>query len=197
MAVENHAPLLRTMANVVQALADEAKTQQARADDALGNLRRAALTLDTAARECQALPKKVRQELATEIETALNGAASEAASLLANKFTAADNHAMLAAQRYEKAARILGWRLMGVISIFGVAIIGAATYVIRDSFPATAEIEALRTERDQLQSAVSLLEKSGGKIIFRCSDEKNREHWCARVIDPARDKAVNYKLAGY
>lgn len=197
MNAENQAPFVREMAGIVTTLSKNAEEQQATAEEALARLTRAAVNLDRAANECRAFQKTVQENVDAKIRDAMEGAASEAAKLLASKFSVANKQAELAAERYECAARTIGLRLAAMIIVACVVTLGLATYLIRHSYPSQAEMQALRDERQQLQETISILDSRGGRAITTCVDAKQQQHLCAYVINPDTKQVITALLSGY
>lgn len=197
MSAENQAPFVREMAGIVTTLSKNAEEQQATAEEALARITRAAVNLDRAANECSAFQKTVQENVDAKIREAMDGAASEAAKLLAGKFSVANKQAELAAERYESAARTIGLRLAAMIIVACVVTLGLATYLIRHSYPSQAEMQALRDERQQLQETISILDRRGGRAITTCVDAKQQQHLCAYVINPDTKQVITALLSGY
>ena len=120
---EKESKFVLSMASAVHALINVAERQQAIVDAALKETREAARQTSEAAR----LSRKAADELPLQVIVALDrvseGTATRAATLLAEKFTQADTQAYQAAQRYERAARSLSWRLVVAASVFGAVLL--------------------------------------------------------------------------
>jgi len=188
---EKESKFVLSMASAVHALINVAERQQAIVDAALKETREAARQTSEAAR----LSRKAADELPLQVIVALDrvseGTATRAATLLAEKFTQADTQAYQAAQRYERAARSLSWRLVVAASVFGAVLLALVTAMILHSIPSAEEIRAL-------QETVARLEQRGGRaLVVACPEEGKPKRLCVHVFDQQMNREDWRIIAGY
>lgn len=121
------------------------------------------------------------------IETAMPKAVNDVAYDLTEAFKKADDSADKAADRYESAARTIGWRMAGTIALVCFVLLGVSVYVVQGSLAPLAEIHALRQEKAQLQEAISKLEGRGARSISMCPYQKDQKFPCAYVATDLRN----------
>lgn len=169
------------MARMVKILAERVQTHQVTAEQAILKMQQAVSTLETAAVACKSLKSAVATNIDTTIKTAMSGAGEKAAGILVEQFKTANDCAIEAADRYESAARTIGWRMAGAIALGCLVSIGASIYLVQGSFASLAEIHALREEKAQLQASIAGLEGRGARSISMCTYQQDRKFPCAYV----------------
>ena len=188
---EKESKFVYAMASAVHAQIEVTKRQQAMVDAALKETREATRQTSEAAQ----LSRKTTEELPLKVLEAVDrvseGAATRAASLLAEKFTQADTQAHQAAQRYERAARSLSWRLVVAATGFSAVLLASVTAVILHAIPSAEEIRSL-------QETVNRLERLGGRALIKtCPDERKPKRLCVHTIDEQTNREEWRIIAGY
>lgn len=188
---EKESKFVASMAAAVHVLIDVAEGQQAAVAGLLKETRDAAKSTAEAAQ----LSKKSNEELpalvSASVERAFEGAATQAATLLTKKFVLADQQACLAAERYERAARLLGWRMVVAACTLGAVMLAVVTTLILRSIPYQEEIRVL-------QDTVDRLERRGGRAqTMSCPGDRNTKRLCVRVFDLQTKQEEWRVIAGY
>lgn len=188
---EKESKFVYAMASAVHAQIDVTERQRAIVDATLKETREAAKQTSEAAR----LARKTTEELPLQILEAVDrvseGVATRAASLLAEKFTQADAQAHQAAQRYERAARSLSWRLVASVSVFSAVLLASVTVVVLHVIPPAEEIRSL-------QETVDRLERRGGRaLVVACPEEGKPKRLCVRIFDEQTNREGFRVIAGY
>ncbi|EKU29795.1 MULTISPECIES: hypothetical protein [Alcaligenes] len=110
------------------------------------------------------------QSVVHKIDGAATTHAVEAAKLLQQHFIKADEQAVLAADRYRRAARWLGLKIFCSLTILIFVILGAALLVVMSIIPTKEEIDTRRQEIAAMESRALELEKLGVNLIWsKCS----------------------------
>lgn len=188
---EKESKFVASMAAAVHVLIDMAEGQQAAVAGLLKETRDAAKSTAEAAQ----LSKKSTEELpalvSASVERTFEGAATQAATLLTKKFVLADQQACLAAERYARAARLLGWRMVVAACTLGAVMLAVVTTLILRSIPYQEEIRAL-------QDTVDRLERRGGRAqTMSCPGDRNTKRLCVRVFDLQTKQEEWRVIAGY
>ena len=153
---EKESQFVAAMAGAVHALINEAERQQAAVSSLLKETRGAAIATVEAARTSKQSAETLPARIAGSLDQAFEQAAMQAADQLTNKFVDADKQALIAAERYEKAASSLGWRMILAACAFCALILALLTFLLMRSIPSYEEIRAL-------QETVATLEQRGGR----------------------------------
>lgn len=191
METEAQAKMILALGDVVDSLIEQAEQQQKSVQGMLANGGEAINVVSLAGKEYRDLAKELPKQVKEMIASALDGAASKAAGILASKFTEADEEARLAASRYESAARILRWRIIAVVTGAWVTTVAIAVLMI---WYTSAETQALRQDRAMLETVMTYLERSPqGAQIARCGDQLNL--LCVNV-QTAKNRWEWQRLAG-
>lgn len=125
--------------------------------------------------------------MARDVEKTITSSASTtattAANLIQEKFREADSAADQAAQRYQRAARTLGWRLFGGALLLQACLFGGMWLFLNHTLPGHEEIQTRRLEVRHLEQQLATLEKKGAKIVLsQCLDKtNNRKYVCIRT----------------
>lgn len=188
---EKESKFVYAMASAVHAQIGVTERQRAIVDAMLKETREAAKQTSEAAR----LSRKTTEELPLQILEAVDrvseGAATRAATLLAEKFTQADAQAHQAAQRYERAARSLSWRLVVSASVFSAVLLVSVTALVLHIIPSAEEIRSR-------QETVDLLERRGGRaLVAACPEEGKPKRLCVRIFDEQTNREGFRVIAGY
>ena len=112
-----------------------------------------------------------------------------------DELTAESRRAALALKGMKRAAELRGLVFSVSTILLSAAVPSGLAYWL---MPSPSRIEALRARRDELQSSVSRLEQSGGRIDWRRCGERAR--LCIRVDRSAPtygDKADYFIVKGY
>lgn len=131
------------------------------------------------------------QSVINKIDASAKEGATEAAKLLQQKFTQADEQAVLAAGRYERAARWLGFKIFIIVTCSAIATLGIALLIALRFIPAREEIDARRQALAAMESRALYLERQGvnlewgtcgGSLCFRTIEKEgvwgsNDETW--------------------
>ena len=154
-------------------LMESAQAHQKMAESHLEKLRAHTQDLDGVVRE------EIRRTLIEELD----------------ELTAESRRAALALKGMKRVAQLRGLVFTVCTALLSVAIpSGLACWLL----PNPAQIETLRTRRDELQANVARLEQSGGRIDWRHCGERAR--LCIRVDRSAPsygDKADYFVVKGY
>ena len=188
----NQGVFITEMARVVKTLAERMHAQQVTTGQAIAEMQEAIKALDSAAIACKSIKSAVVMDMKRTIETAMTDAVNNAASDLTEKFNEADGYAIEAADRYESAARTIGWRMAGTIALVCFVLLGVSVYVVQGSLAPLAEIHALRQEKAQLQEAISKLEGRGARSISTCDYQKDQKLLCAYVVTDLKTDKRNW-----
>lgn len=135
-------------------------------------------TRDRLERDVSRLATDVREKIA---ESATK-TAQRAAQLLRENFDEADDAARRAAQRHERAAGNLVWRIVLIALIVQAVVLIGVWLLVRTTIPSREEIEARRAEVAQLRTQLEYLERKGARLeLIDCIDERKRLHLCFRT----------------
>ena len=168
---------------IIGALLEAATRDQIGIQRAIEGMKVATTAQHTAAHE---LPGKIAKSVSDAIEPAVDIAANR----VVKRFIEANRDADRAALAYQQAAKFSMVRIVG--AALGIVCVGAAAIVAVAwmTAPTSAEIQALRDERAQLQREIAVLEERGARTDFtRCKLPPNERQTrlCAR-LDPAFEK---------
>jgi predicted nucleic acid-binding Zn-ribbon protein len=150
------------------------------------------------------------------IEQSAGTTATETARLLQERFLDADDAAERAKDRYEQAAKWLGWKTCGFAVLLQMAIIGGVWLLVTQTIPSQAELDTRRASIEQLEEQASalrvqktdlehqvtvlnrkvvVLERRGGGLqLSTCSSTDEQDHVCFRTNED--DQALPYVVAG-
>lgn len=131
------------------------------------------------------------QSVVHKIDGAAKISAVEAAKLLQQHFIEADEQAVLAAARYERAAKWLGFKAFLFSAILILTVLGSVLITVMTFIPTREEIDARRQELAGMELRALELEKRGvnlmwstcsGSLCFRTSEKEgpwgsNGETW--------------------
>lgn len=106
------------------------------------------------------------QSVVHKIDGAATTNAVEAAKLLQQHFIKADEQAVLAADRYTRAARWLGLKLFCGLTVLIFAILGVALIVAMNFIPTREEIDTRRQELAAMESRALELEQYGVNLMW-------------------------------
>lgn len=188
---EKESQFVAAMAEAVHALVDVAEGQQAAVEGLLKETRDAAKATAEAARISRQSAEALPARIADSVDRAFEEAATQAANLLTNKFVHADEQARSAAERYESAARLLGWRMIVAVCSFGAVMLSLVTYLLLRSVPSHEEIRTM-------QESVARLEQRGGRAqVALCPDVRRPKRLCVRVVDLQTNQEEWRVIAGY
>ena len=168
---EVQAKMILALGNAVDSLIEQAEQQQKSTQGILAKGSETINAVSLAGKEHRDLAKELPKQLKEVIVSTLDGAASKAAGILAVKFTEADEQALLAASRYERAARTLQWKIIAVVTSAWVATVAISTSMI---WYTSAETQSLRQDRAMLETVMSYLKDiPQGTPIARCGPQSN------------------------
>ncbi|WP_095194367.1 hypothetical protein [Pseudomonas sp. Irchel 3A7] len=140
--------------------------------------------------------------VANKIDNSADAIATEAAKLLQEKFVTANHQAVAAAERYERAGRMLSLKVFGAMVLFLGFILGAAWLMVTQVIPTPGELQARRNELASMELQAKNLERRGALLEWSTCGEGKEEVLCFRTNTPderwnSKDKtqtfAVPYK----
>lgn len=182
---------LNNLWNAAEAQHVAAQEQQRTAQAAVVGVNAATKALNDTARS-------LKGQLTDELRHAMEGAAADAARLLAERFAEANSHAARAALTYKSAASWTTFKVFLFTVVIGALVVGAGVFILLRSVPNAEEIDALRAEKAQLVRTVSALEKRGGRaVVSRCQTQDHVERLCVQVVDLTTGARVSMVIAGY
>ncbi|MBS1002118.1 hypothetical protein JK169_14100 [Acetobacter persici] len=161
--------------------------------DAVGGVLEAAYVDEKSARTVIKALEQTRQlvesemvslsrRVTTTIDTSAEETATRAAGLLQEKFSEANRRADEAAERYRHAAQWLNLKLIGVALFIQVCVLVGGWFFVQRTVPSSAEIDARRTEIQQMDANITFLKQKGGKLQFTQCEGSNREKYlCIRT----------------
>lgn len=154
----------------------------------LTSLLSAGLQTQDAADKAVAALAELQQEVERQIYTAskslstlADATATEAAKLLVEKFDHANKAAKEAAERYEKAGRLLGLKtFVTLVGSLGV-ICAAAWFVASPLLPSHEEIEFRRSQIAEMETRAAFLAEKGVNLIWiKCDTGLISQSLCFR-----------------
>ncbi|WP_338805533.1 hypothetical protein V8U11_17445 [Pseudomonas chlororaphis] len=131
------------------------------------------------------LQQEVHRQISTardDLSTLADATATEAAKLLTEKFDRANEAAAVAAQRYEKAGRLLGLKtfvtLVGSLAVFGAT----AWFLASPLLPSHEEIEFRRRQIVEMEAKAAALARKGVNLDWtQCkTGPLNKRRLCFR-----------------
>jgi hypothetical protein len=179
MSDEAQAKLILALGDAVDALLEQAERQQNVVQGVLSVGGEALKAVSLAGNEHRALARELPKQIKESITGALDGAAVKAAEILSSQFADADKQASLAADRYEKAARVLGWKWIGVaIGAWAATVVIAILAISYTS----AEARILREDSGMLATVMRYLQQNPqGAQIALCNPRAGAQTVCVYV----------------
>lgn len=189
---ETQAKMVLALADAVDSLVEQATHQQKAVQGVLTTGGEALKAVALAGNEHRTLAKDLPKQVKEAITEALDGAAAKAAGILSSNFTDADEQARLAADRYERAARTLRWKLIaGGVGAWAVTVAVMALVV----WYASAEVKALYEDRTMLATTLAYLKQNPqGAQIRLCNSRNNFQDLCV-YVQTAQNKSEWQRLA--
>ncbi|CAE6905340.1 hypothetical protein R69927_05638 [Paraburkholderia domus] len=155
---------------------------------------------------------ELAREVTEKVDASALRMAHEAARLLAEKFTEADDAAERARDRYNKVGRRLTWKLLGGAAVLQCLLLAGAWLIVERTLPSQAEIEARRQTIEQLSQQasesrteignlqrdantmtrkVTSLERRGGRLeLTNCAEEGQPARICIRTNEGDSDAPI-------
>jgi hypothetical protein len=173
MSDETQAKIVLALGDAVDSLIEQAERQLKVTQGVLSTGSEAIKAVSLAGNEHRALAKELPRQVQEAIKDALDGAAIKAAEILSSRFTNADEQAKLAADRYEKAARKLHWKLVVACAIAWSATIALVVLYMNE------EIRTLREDSRMLKTTMAYLkQKPQGAQLTLCNPGKKSQYLC-------------------
>lgn len=104
------------------------------------------------------------RDVRAKIDSSAEATATEAAKLLQQKFVTANQQAVSAAERYERAGHWLGVKIFMTLLLVLGGILGVAWLMITQILPTPGEIEARRAELANMELRATDLERRGARM---------------------------------
>lgn len=185
---------LGAIADALHNLWDAAEAQHRNAQDQQTAATDAIRQMQTATGSVQVAARSLKGELAKEVREALTDASTEAARLIAQKFTEANQLADEAATTYRSVVKWSAWRVFLISAVMFAFVVGAVVFVVTRSIPSYDEIERLRAEKALMEKNIITLEKRGGRAKLAICEE-NRT--CIRVLNKTGSQGYWAIIEGY
>lgn len=156
--------------------------------------------IDKAVITLEGLENEVRKQASlarNDLSTLAEKTATKAAELLTSKFSLADDAANAAAGRYEKAARMLGFKTFAVIFLFLTFCCAAAWFWVCPLLPSRDELDFRRAQLVEMEKTAAMLEKKGVNVEWtdcRVGTLK-RTKTCFRVGEILTEEGTGYSYA--
>lgn len=178
MTDEEQAKMVLALGDAVDSLIEQAERQQKFAQGVLSTGSEALKAVSLAGNEHRGLAKELPRQVREAITGALDGAATEAARILSSQFTNADEQARRAADRYQNAARVLGWKLLAVCAGAWAATVALVVLV---ALYMSGEVRALREDSNMLETTVTYLKQNPqGAQLALCNPRNNFNDLCVK-----------------
>lgn len=137
--------------------------------------------------------------VAKKIDDSADAIATEAAKLLREKFVTADDQAIAAAERYERAGRLLSLKVFMALLLFLGVILGGSWLVVSQVMPTPAELQARRNEVALLELQATNLERRGALLEWSTCGEGKKKVLCFRtqgsdIYWNSNDKTQTYAI---
>ena len=181
------ADALHNLWDAAEAQHRNAQVQQSAAADAIRQMQ-------TASGSIQVVARSLKGELVKEVREALSNASLEAARMIAQKFTEANQLADEATTAYRSAVKWSAWRVFLISALMFAFVVGAVVFVLTRSIPSYQEIEQLRVEKALMEENILALEKRGGRAKLALCEE-NRT--CIRVLNKTNGQGYWAIIEGY
>lgn len=155
---------------------------------------------------------ELAREVTEKVDSSALRTANEAARLLAEKFTEADDAAERARDRYNDAGRRLTWKLIGGAAVLQCLLLAGAGLIVERTLPSQDEIDARRQTIEQLSQQasdsrtqlgnlqrdvttmtrkVASLERRGGRLeLENCAEERQPQRICIRTNEGDSDAPI-------
>lgn len=137
---------------------------------------------------------QLSRNIENTIKSSASSTATETANLIYGKFTEADKAAEQAAQRYNQAAKTLGWRLFGGAILLQFFIFLGIWLFLNHTLPSYEEIKAKQQKSIQLEQQLSELKSKGANIVLtKCLDKASQKQYlCIRTDERSQRPSIYY-----
>lgn len=152
-------------------------------------------TVQEATRTLEALSKasekhltSLKADVSKSIDAVANRSAAKAAELLSEHFNEADKAALVVKERYEHAAKRLGWKMFGFAALCLLLAFGLMALAFIIMVPSYEEIDARRQEVRALEANLAGLKLRGALLqVTTCNLDNGVQVACVRTDE--RQKA--------
>ena len=152
-------------------------------------------TVQEATRTLEALSKasekhltSLKADVSKSIDAVANRSAAKAAELLSEHFNEADKAALVVKERYEHAAKRLGWKMFGFAALCVLLAFGLMELAFIIMVPSYEEIDARRQEVRALEANLAGLKLRGALLqVTTCNLDNGVQVACVRTDE--RQKA--------